>query len=103
MKSLDLLAAMVGLAAGLVFLLTALRALGQLMNEWAGEAEVDIAPPAEHPYEPNGGPLGAGPTFPASALLAPPYTAAPRSNEGLPGRRKDNAHDRSDAAVCTRN
>ncbi len=96
MKGLELFASLIGLAAGLIFLLTALRALGELANEWAGEREADAAPPAEHPYEPNGGLRGAVPTFPAT-MLDPPHTAAPRLNGTLPGRRKDNAHDRSAA------
>lgn len=100
---LNLLAAIAGLATGLIFLLAALRSLGELMNQWAGEAELEVAPPAEHPYEPNGGLHGASPSFPATVLLAPPHTAAPRTTAGLPGRRKDNAHDRIHAAASARN
>lgn len=93
MKGLELFAALVGLVAGLVFVITALRALGELMHEWAGEKDAEPAPPAAHPYEPNGGPRGAEPTFFAAADPLP-QTAAQRLTATLPGRRKDNAHDR---------
>ncbi len=102
MRGLELFAALVGLAAGLVFLLLALRALGELMHEWAGENDAEPAPPpADHPYAPNGGPRGAVPTFPVAAIFPPSHTAAPRLNGSLPGRRKDNTHDRIDADPST--
>lgn len=101
MISLELLAALVGIAAALVFFLTALRALGELMNQWAGEADDEAVPPADHPYKPNGGLRGAAPSFHAPVQVLPSRTAAPRLNGTLPGRRKDNAHDRIDAEPST--
>lgn len=100
MSVLQLLAVAIGLLCGAVFLLTALRALGEFMNQWAGESDGEAVPPADHPYEPNGGLLGAVPTFPATGTF-PPHTAAPRRTATLPGRRKDNAHDRIDAEPST--
>lgn len=102
MKGLELFAALVGVAAALVFLLAALQALGELMHEWAGERDDEATPPADHPYEPNGGPRGAGPTFPpagryAGALHAGPHDIDITINATLPGRRKDSTHDRSAA------
>jgi hypothetical protein len=64
------------------------------MNEWAGERADEAVPPAGHPYQPNGGPRGASPSLPVTVLYPPPHNAAPRLNGTLPGRRKDNTHDR---------
>lgn len=91
MKALELFAAIVGLAAGCLFLITALRAFGELAFQGV-DPYPDEVPPADHPYEPNGGRSQAGPH-----LAIPPAALMPTGLCTTPGRGKDNDADR-DAA-----